>query len=24
VFPMRFNFPCKVEMQVVAYKPLKA
>lgn len=22
IFPMRFNFPCKVEMQVTAYKPL--
>lgn len=24
VFPMRFMFACKVEMQVIAYKPLKA
>ncbi len=24
IFPMRFNFPCKVEMKVVAYRPLKA
>jgi enamine deaminase RidA (YjgF/YER057c/UK114 family) len=24
VFPMRFNFNCKVEMKVVAYKPLTA
>ena len=24
IFPMRFMFPCKVEMQVVAYKPLGA
>ena len=23
VFPMRFMFTCKVEMQVIAYKPLK-
>jgi enamine deaminase RidA (YjgF/YER057c/UK114 family) len=23
IFPMRFNFTCKVEMKVVAYKPLK-
>jgi 2-iminobutanoate/2-iminopropanoate deaminase len=23
IFPMRFNFMCKVEMKVVAYKPLK-
>ena len=23
IFPMRFNFMCKVEMQVVAYKPLQ-
>jgi 2-iminobutanoate/2-iminopropanoate deaminase len=22
IFPMRFNFNCKVEMKVVAYKPL--
>ena len=24
IFPMRFMFPCKVEMKVVAYKPLTA
>jgi enamine deaminase RidA (YjgF/YER057c/UK114 family) len=24
IFPMRFMFPCQVEMKVVAYKPLKA
>ena len=24
VFPMRFNFNCKVEMKAVAYKPLTA
>ena len=24
VFPMRFMFPCKVELKVVAYKPLTA
>ncbi len=24
IFPMRFNFNCKVEMKVVAYKPLNA
>ena len=24
IFPMRFMFPCKVEMKVVAYKPLMA
>jgi 2-iminobutanoate/2-iminopropanoate deaminase len=23
IFPMRFNFNCKVEMKVIAYKPLK-
>ena len=24
IFPMRFMFTCKVEMKVIAYKPLKA
>jgi 2-iminobutanoate/2-iminopropanoate deaminase len=24
IFPMRFNFSCKVEMKVIAYKPLAA
>jgi 2-iminobutanoate/2-iminopropanoate deaminase len=24
IFPMRFMFACKVEMKVIAYKPLKA
>ncbi|MEI8180496.1 RidA family protein [Aestuariivirga sp.] len=24
IFPARFMFPCKVEMQVVAFKPVKA
>ncbi len=24
IFPMRFMFTCKVEMKVVAYKPLTA
>jgi enamine deaminase RidA (YjgF/YER057c/UK114 family) len=24
IFPMRFMFPCRVEMKVVAYKPLTA
>ena len=24
IFPMRFMFTCKVEMQVIAYKPIKS